>query len=68
MKKAIILIVLALLLSTVLGCAPKTVVPSEQDTEITADIIGIDELDAELDISELEDLDKDFAELESLFS
>lgn len=68
MRKAIILVVLALLLSTVFGCAPSTVVPAEQDTELTADIAGIGEIDAELDMSELEDLDKEFAELESLFS
>ncbi|MBN2112293.1 hypothetical protein JW707_04300 [Candidatus Woesearchaeota archaeon] len=68
MKKAMILVILALLALSVFGCTPKTTAPAGEETELTADIAGIDELDADLDMSELESLDSEFAELESLFS
>ncbi len=66
MKNIIALAVLALLLVSAFGCAP--IVPAEGGTDIDSDISMLDDLDAELDIGELEDLEKEFADLEGLFS
>ena len=65
-SKLIALAALALLLVSAFGCAPASA--PESGTEMDSEISGLDNLDAELDMSELEELDKEFAELESLFS
>ena len=65
-NKLMALAVLAFLLVSAFGCAP--IVPAEGGTEISSDISMLDDLDAELDMSELDDLEQEFAEIETLFS
>lgn len=69
MKKIILLALIALVLSNLLvGCVQEKPEEKAGETEITADIADIEELDSDLDISELESLDQEFADLEELFS
>jgi len=69
MRNIIAFAAIALLLSAVLGCAPAEPESGvSEETEIGADMSGIEEMDSELDMSELESLEQEFAELEALFS
>ena len=54
----------------VTGCTKGPLAPSAEDvpTEIDDDLSGLDELDTDLDLSELESLDQEFADLEAMFS
>jgi outer membrane lipoprotein-sorting protein len=72
MEKAITFALAALvLLALASGCAQQPAPgPSEGpvSTEMDDELSGLDELDTDLDISELDSLDAEFAELEAMFS
>jgi hypothetical protein len=73
MKKTIIAALTALfLLNIMAGCAPTEEEAPQaaepEQTEISADLEGINDIDSELNISELESLEQELAELEELFS
>ncbi len=72
MKKIIILALSVVVLAVFLtGCA-KQEAPADTTTAVSTDIdddmSGFDELDIELDITELDSIDQELADLENLFS
>lgn len=73
MKRIILALLAVLLMSAVFaGCASKGALPgaakAAEQTEITGDLLEIDSLGSELDISELDSLDQEFSELDTLFA
>lgn len=76
MKKIIVLALAAVVLSALItGCAEQEAAPSGDGeaaqvdgTEITDDISGVEELDTELDTTELDSIDQELTELDNLFS
>jgi len=70
MKKVITLALLTMLVLVVFGGCAKGPGPLAADvsTDIDDDLLGLNELDTDLDLSELDNLDAEFADLENLFS
>ncbi len=70
----VVLAVVAVFLSIFLiGCAKSATQSvsestSVQEAEITDDISDIENIDTDMDIAELDSLDKEFADLEAMFS
>jgi len=69
MRKQLIFAALSLLVVSALltGCAQPPAGPAEA-TDIDDDLKALEELDTDLDIAELDSLDKEFADLEAMFS
>ncbi len=69
MKRTLIFAVLSLLVVSALltGCAQPPAGPAGA-TDLDDDFKALEELDTDLDIAELDSLDKEFADLEAMFS
>ncbi len=74
MKKIILLaLAVVVLLVFMTGCAKQQTSPAAGNTatesaDINTGISGVGDLDSELDTSELDNLDQELADIESLFS
>ncbi len=69
MKRTLIFAIVSLLVVSALltGCAQPPAGPAER-TELDDDFKVLEELDTDLDISELDSLEQEFADLEAIFS
>ena len=61
--------VIALAFAALTGCASGPgPAAADVSTDIDGDLAGLDELDTDLDLSELDSLENEFADLEAMFS
>lgn len=72
MKRAAVFILALIVLSAFFsGCAREKESNQQvsiQDTELSEELDDVEDIDSELDLSELEELESEFSELENMFS
>lgn len=70
MRTTLVIVALLAALLVVAGCTPKSLVPATTTdsvvSDISGDVSGLDAVEADLDTSELNSLDQELADIETL--